>query len=286
VSLSKWYALARTQQAVLELRDEIGFFNRLAAEVRKITSPTTQASQEAEQAVRQFMSEGLGAGEIVDVLGLADRDRPEISVLSDEFLDSITTKTGHENLQRKLLQKLLDDEVKARRRTNHLQAKRFSEEIEAVLLRYEQRQLTSQQVVEELVLIAKRLRDAGHRHEELGLTEEEAAFYDALAGGVEHLSADPELVGIAHDLVQSIRRDLSVDWTDRESSEAKVRTKVKRLLRRHRQNLQIPQPVAVGGGDGGSGADPINYFTQLVMEQAKSLYRYWPEVGDRLFADA
>lgn len=281
--LAKWYALARTQQAVLELRDEIGFFNRIAAELRKISTPTVQASMEAEQAVRQFMSDGLGAGEIVDVLGLADKDRPEISVLSDDFLDSVVIKTGQENLQRKLLQKLLDDQVKARKRTNHLQAKRFSEEIEAVLTRYEQRQLTSQQVVEELILIAKRLRDAGHQHEDLGLTEEEAAFYDALAGGVEHLTADPELATIAHDLVQSIRRDLSVDWTDRESSEAKVRTKVKRLLRRHRGNLRIPQPA--GGGGGESRVDPLNYFTQLVMEQAKSLYRYWPEVGNRLFVD-
>ena len=293
VALSKWYALARTQPAALELRDEVGFFNRLGAEVQKITTPEVQASKEAEQAVRQFMSDGLGAGEIVDMFGLADKDRPEISVLSDDFLDSIAQKTEHVNVQRKLLQKLLDDQLKARRRTNNLQAKRFSEEIEAVLRRYELRQLSSQEVVERLIDIAKRLRDAGHRHEELGLTEEEAAFYDALAGGIEHVNADPKLAAIAHELVESIRKDLSVDWTDRAASEARVRTKIKRLLRKHKGDLPVPAAAAsrndgggssAGGGDG-VGLDPINYFTQLVLDQAKSLYRYWPEVGDRLFAE-
>ena len=289
LALANWYALARTQPAALELRDEVGLFNRLAAEVRKITTPEVQASKEAEQAVRQFMSEGLAAGDVVDVFGLADKNRPEISVLSDDFLDSITKKTGQDNIQRKLLQKLLDDQLKTRRRTNNLQAKRFSEEIEAVLRRYELRQISSAEVVERLIKIAKRLRDSAHRHEELGLTEEEAAFYDALAGGIEHIRADPDLAALAHDLVENIRKDLSVDWTDREATEAKIRTKIKRLLRRNRDKLPKMQRAATANGTGGSGdvaAGGINHFTQLVLDQAKAMYRYWPEVGDQLFADA
>jgi hypothetical protein len=126
-----------------------------------------------------------------------------------------------------------------------------------------------------------------HHHEELGLTEEEAAFYDALAGGVEHVTADPALAALAHELVESIRSDLSVDWTDREATEAKIRTKIKRLLRRNRDMLFELRPLAPGNGGGtdagGYIADGINYFTQLVLDQAKALYRYWPEVGDRLF---
>ena len=282
-ALAAWYALARTQPAVIELRDEIAFFNRLAAELRKISVADAQASKQAEQAVRQFMSEGLAAGEIVDVFGLADKDRPELSVLSDEFLDSIAARTGQQNIQRKLLQKLLDDQLKARQRTNSLQAKRFGEEIEAVLRRYEQRQLSSAEVVERLIEIAKRLRDSAHRHEDLGLSEEEAAFYDALAGGVEHVKADASLAALAHQLAESIRKDLSVDWTDREASEAKIRTKIKRLLRRHRDKLPKLQPIGRDGGGGTVGDGSINYFTQLVLDQAKALYRYWPEVGDRLF---
>jgi type I restriction enzyme, R subunit len=277
-ALASWYALARTQSAVIELREEIGFFNRLAAEVRMIAVPEAQASKEAEQAVRQFMSEGLAAGGVVDVLGLADKDRPELSVLSDEFLDSLPGKTEHRNVQVRLLEKLLRDEIKSRMRTNRIQAQQFGERVQEVLRRYELKQLTSAEVVKRLVEIAKELRDARHRHEQLGLTEEEAAFYDALAGGVEHVTADPDLAAIAQKLVESIRRDLSVDWTDREATQAKVRTKIKRLLRRHRKEL------AKAAGAGGTAPNNLNYYTDLILDQARDMYRYWPEVGDRLFA--
>jgi type I restriction enzyme R subunit len=273
--LASLYALVRTQPAVIELREEIGFFNTLAAEVRKIASPEVQASPAAEQAVRQFMSEGLAAGEIVDVLAVADQDRPEISVLSDEFLDSITSKTEHPNVQIRLLEKLLKGEVSSRQRTSRAQAKLFSEKIEEVLRRYELRQISSAEVVQRLVEIAKSLRDARRRHEQLGLSLEEAAFYDALAGGSTDGVADPQIAKIAAELVKSIREDLAVDWADRESTEAKIRTKIKRLLRKH----GYKPPVAAGGG-----ADAITQYTQLVLDQAKELYRYWPEVEDRLFA--
>ena len=153
----------------------------------------------------------------------------------------------------------------------------FSEEVQAVLHRYELKQLTSAEVVERLVEIAKRLRDARRRHEQLGLSREEAAFYDALAGGVEDVKADPALAKIAHELVESIRTDLTVDWADRGATEAKIRAKIKRLLRKHRY-----RPLAPAGGGGDHG---IDYAAQLVPDQAKALYRYWPdvEVGDRLF---
>lgn len=130
-AMARWYALARTQPAVIELREDIGFFNKIAAEVRKITVPEAQASHAAEQAVRQFFSEGLAAGEVIDIFGIADKDRPEISVLSDEFLESITKRTEHPNVQVKLLEKLLNDEIKGRMRSNQMQAKVFSEEVRA-----------------------------------------------------------------------------------------------------------------------------------------------------------
>jgi type I restriction enzyme R subunit len=207
--------------------------------------------------------------------GIADKDRPEISVLSDEFLDSVANRTGHPNIQVRLLEKLLNDEIRSRARTSQTQANIFAEEVQAVLNRYELKQLTSAEVVERLVEIAKRLRDARRRHEQLGLSPEEAAFYDALAGGVEDVKADPELASIAHELVGSIRQDLTVDWADREATEAKIRAKIKRLLRRHRY-----RPPRRGGGGG------IDDAAQLVLDQAKALYRYWPDVeaDDRLFA--
>jgi type I restriction enzyme R subunit len=273
-ALASWYALARTQQAAIELRDEVGFFNKLAAEVRKITGTDGQASPAAEQAVRQFMSEGLAAGEIFDILDVADGEHPEISVLSDEFLDSIAAKVEQPNVQVRLLEKLLRGEIRSRRSTSQTQARVFSEQIDAVLRRYETRQISSAEVVARLVEIAKSLRGARRRHEQLGLTVDEAAFYDALAGGIESEHADPQLAAIAHDLVQSIRADLSVDWADRESSEAAIRVKIKRLLRRHNYKSS-KQP--------GGGPDDLNHYTQLVLDQAKALYRYWPDVEDRLF---
>ena len=166
-------------------------------------------------------------------------------------------------------------------RSNRMQARVFGEQVEQVLHRYELRQLTSAQVVEMLVEIAKRLRDARRRHEQLGLTEEEAAFYDALADGIEHVSTDPALAVIAHELVESIKNDLSVDWTRREDAEARIRAKIKRLLRRHRGALAKP---AVGSG-GAAPQPDLNYYTGLILDQARAIYRYWPEVGDRLFGE-
>jgi type I restriction enzyme R subunit len=271
-ALARWYALARTQPAAIDLRDEVAFFNRLAGEVRKITVPAAQASQEAEQAVRQFFSEGLAAGEVLDVLVIADRDRPELSVLSDEFLDSIASKTDRPNIQVRLLEKLLKDEIRARARSNQTQAKLFSDKIAELLHRYELRQLTSADVVARLVAIAKELRDARRRHEQLGLSEEEAAFYDALAGGTTDVEADPQLAAIAHDLVEGIRGDLSVDWADRESTEAKIRAKIKRLLRKHKYRL----PKSIGGG---GHVHHMDRAADMILSQAKALYRYWPEIG-------
>ena len=245
--------------------------------MRQITAPAAQASPAAEQAVRQFMSEGLAAGEVIDVLAVADRDRPEISVLSDEFLDSITAKTEHQNVQVRLLEKLLKDEIRSRRTTSRAQAKLFSEKVDEILKRYELRQLTSAEVVKKLVELAKSLRDSRHRHEQLGLTVEEAAFYDALAGADETRPVDPQLAAIAADLVKGIRADLTVDWADRESVEAAIRRKIKRLLRRH--NYRPPLPA--GGGGGG---DSLNYYTAIVLDQAKALWRYWPDTEEgRLF---
>jgi len=284
-ALARWYALARTQPAAIELRDDIGFFNKLAAEIRQITTADAQASTVAEQAVRQFFSEGLAAGSVLDVFAIADKDRPEISVLSDEFLDSITQRTEHPNVQVRLLEKLLNDEIHGRMRSSQMQAKLFSEQVTAVLQRYELKQLTSAEVVARLVEIAKELRDARHRHEQLGLSQEEAAFYDALAGGADDVSADPALGAIAHELVERIRRDLTVDWADREATEAKIRAKIKRLLRKHAYKPRERDRHGGGGRDHGGDLYGIDQVAQLVLDQAKALYRYWPEVevGDRLF---
>jgi len=154
-----------------------------------------------------------------------------------------------------------------------------------VLLRYKNRQLSSAEVIDELVKLAKSLREARYRHERLGLSEEESAFYDALAGGAEHIQADPELAAIAKDLVDTIRNcdKLRVDWTDHASSQAAVRRTIKRLLRKHDYTPPAPKPHGGGHGD----AHSLDYAANVLYEQARQLYRYWPEVdvGDKLFAE-
>jgi type I restriction enzyme R subunit len=277
-ALARFYALVATQPAAIELREETDWFAELARTVRKVASVDGQVSPAAEQAVRQFFSQGLAAGEVAEALALADADRADISVLSDEFLDSIAAKVEHPSIQVRLLEKLLKGEIAARSRVNQAQAKLFGERVEEVLRRYEARQISGAEVIGLLVEVAKQMRDARLRHEQLGLSPEEAAFYDALAGA-EDAVADPQIANIAKALVTSIRDDLAVDWADRESTQAAVRRTIRRLLRRH--GFEPPNRT---GPEGGGETDDFDHYTQLALEQAKALYRYYPEVADRLFA--
>jgi len=151
-----------------------------------------------------------------------------------------------------------------------MQAKLFSDKLEAALARYEARQLTSADIIERLVDVARELREARHRHEALGLSVEEVAFYDALAGGSDDWVVDPELAEIARALVAGIKADLSVDWADHESTEAAIRTKIKHLLRRYKY-----KPASGGGGGRGPERKEI---ADLILEQARELYRFWPEI--------
>lgn len=175
-----------------------------------------------------------------------------------------------------ILEKLLNDEIRVRAGRNQMQAKHLSEEIEAVLTRYRNKSLTSAEIVQRLIEIAKEMRNARRRNEELGLTDEETAFYDALAGSSEDWTADPKLAEIARELVRSIRNDLTVDWTRHENTEAAIRTRIKRLLRKKRYR---PPAKQNGGGAGGYSLDAA---AQMVLEQARVLYRYWPDVPDQV----
>jgi type I restriction enzyme R subunit len=222
-------------------------------------------SREARRAVEQFFSAGLAGSEILDVFAMAGDARPEISVLSDDFLDDVASRLTRPELQVALMKKLLNGEIRTRLAGNRVQHKRFSDEVAAVLARYEAKQITSAEVVKELVNLARDLRSQARRHEQLGLSREETAFYDALAARGEAFVDDPRLKEIAVELVTQVRQDLAVDWTERGNLEARIRARIKRLLRRHRYTAP----------EGGGGLDEV---ADRVFRQARALYERWPEV--------
>jgi type I restriction enzyme R subunit len=266
---ARLYKLLRAHQAGIAVAEDEEFFRKVAGAVVKIAPPVGQVSKETEQAVKHFVSEGLSAGDVIDVFELGADGRPEISVLSDEFLGRVTKDLAAQPvLGVEVLKKILSDEIRVREHTNRMQAKLFSDRLDEALARYETRQLTSGQIIERLVELAREMREARRRHEALELTVEEAAFYDALAGGSDDWTADPKLAEIARDLVRSIKADLTVDWADHESTEAAIRTKIKHLLRRYRY---MP-PSRAGGGP------QPKEIADLILEQARELYRFWPEV--------
>lgn len=272
-TFAKLLALVNPDPEVEPYLGDAAFFADIARSVRKYTPPDGETSQEAQIAVRQVMSEGLAAGEIVDVFGLAGQERPEISVLSDEFLDGIEKNLNDEpSLAVAFLKKVLNDEIKARGQRNQMQAKLFGEELDKALARYRNRQITGAEVVKTLIELAKQLRESGHRHEEMGLADEELAFYDALAGSSEDVVADPQIANIARELVIGIRGDLTVDWTTHESREAAVRRKIKRLLRKHKYQPPVP------AGNSSSKPLDLDRATDLILEQARVLYRKWPDL--------
>jgi type I restriction enzyme R subunit len=266
---ARLYKLLRANEAAIAIAHDDEFFRKVAGAVVKIAPPTGQVSPEAEQAVKQFVSEGLSAGEVLDVFELAGETRPELSILSDEFLDKITKGINRPALGVQILKKILGDEIRVRGRSNAIQAKLFGDELAEVLQRYEARQITSAEVIERLVELARKMREARKRHEALGLTPEEVAFYDALSGGSDDWTADPQLAEIAQTLVRGVREDLSVDWTSHEATEAAIRLKIKHLL--HRYKFEAPR----GGGRGS--VRKLDDVAALVLEQARILYRYWPE---------
>jgi type I restriction enzyme R subunit len=262
---ARLFKLLRANPAAIELAADEEFFRKLAGAIVKIAPPQGQVSPEAEQAVKQFVSEGLSAGEVIDVFELGGEARPELSILSDEFLDKLSKGLSQPELRVALLKKILSDEIRVRGRANRMQAKLFGDRLHEALARYEAKQISGAEVIERLVKLAKEIRDARRRHEALGLSVEEVAFYDALAGRSEDWKADPKLAEIAQALVRGIKEDLSVDWADHEATEAAIRVKIKRLLRRY-------------GYRPDSGGGRFDRTVDLVLDQARTLYRLWPEV--------
>ena len=193
-----------------------------------------KTDEELDHAIRQIVSNAMVSEEVVDIFAAAGLKKPDLSILSDEFLAEVRGMPQR-NLAVELLHKLLAGEIRTRRRKNLVQARSFAELLEQSVRRYHVRAVETAQVIEELIQLAKHMRQAQARGEELGLTDDEVAFYDALEtnDSAVKVLGEPTLKQIARELVAAVRKNVTIDWTMRESVRAQLRVLVKRILRRH-----------------------------------------------------
>jgi type I restriction enzyme R subunit len=216
-----------------------------------------------EQAIRQIVSSAIATDGVVDVFAAAGLKKPDISILSEEFLAEVKD-LPQKNLAVELLRKLLNDELRVRKKKNLVQSEAFSEKLARTILKYRNRAIETAQVIEELIRLAKDMREAQKRGEELKLTEDEAAFYDALADNesAQQVMSDQDLCEIARDLTRTIRESVTIDWTVRENVRAQIRVKVRRILRQR-----------------GYPPDKQAKAVETVMKQAELLAAEWAEVA-------
>ena len=232
--LSQAFALAVPHEDALRIRDDVGFFQAVQSVLAKSAPSSARSKEDMDHAVRQIISQAVASEGVMDIFAAAGLEKPDLSVLSDEFLAEVKGMPQR-NLAVELLQKLLKGELTTRRRKNVVQARSFAEMLEQTLRRYQNRAIEAAQVIEELIGLAKEMREANARGEELGLTEDELAFYDALEtnDSAVQVLGDETLCNIARELVETVRNNVTIDWTLRENVRAKLRTLVKRTLRRH-----------------------------------------------------
>jgi type I restriction enzyme R subunit len=257
--LSKAFALSVPDQRALDARDEVGFFQALRAAFAKNTEGDGKDAEDLDSAIQQIVSRAVSSEEVLDIFGAAGLKKPDISILSDAFLDEVRGMPQR-NLALELLKKLLNDSIKLRSEKFLVESRSFAEMLEEAVRKYHNRAIEAAEVIEELVRLAKEMREAQKRGEKLGLTDDELAFYDALetSDSAVKVLGDDTLRGIARELVETVRRNTTIDWTVKESVRAKLRTVVKRILLRH-----------------GYPPDKQEKATQTVLQQAELICKDW-----------
>jgi type I restriction enzyme R subunit len=260
--LSKAYALVATHDEAVKLREEIAFFQCLRAQFAKLGGTGDgggSSKEDLDAAVRQIISKSIASNEVIDIFAAAGMDRPDISILSDEFLAEVRDMP-HRNLALEVLRKLLNDEIKARSRKNLVQSRSFAEMLDKTIKKYQNRSIDAAEVIAELVELAKEMREAAKRGEALGLTDDEEAFYEALEVNDSAVAVlgDKALCAIARELVDMVRRNVTIDWTVKDSVRAKLRVMVKKILKKY-----------------GYPPDKQAQATETVLKQAELLCADW-----------
>ncbi|MEW6684484.1 MAG: type I restriction endonuclease subunit R [Nitrospirota bacterium] len=257
--LSQAFALAVPHEDALRIRDDVGFFQAVRAVLAKNVPGERKTDEELDHAIRQIVSKAVASDQVVDIFTAAGLKKPDISILSDEFLAEVRGMPQR-NLAVELLRKLLTGEIRLRRQKNVVQGRSFADMLEQAIRRYQNRAIEAAQVLEELIGLAKDMRAANARGEQLGLSDDELAFYDALEvnDSAVKVLGEPTLKMIAKELVETVRKNVKIDWTVRENVRAQLRVFVKRILRKH-----------------GYPPDKQEKATQTVLEQAEVLCAEW-----------
>jgi type I restriction enzyme R subunit len=264
-NLSKAFAISVPHQKAFEIRDDLAFFQAIKARFAKFDeTQKKQTNEEIETAIRQIVNDAIVSKEVIDVFEAAGIKKPDISILSDEFMAEIQGMP-RKNLALELLKRLLNNEIKNRSKTNLIQSKKFSEMLAQAVKRYQSGLIEAAAVIEELIKLAKDIRAADQRGEKLNLRVDELAFYDALADNpkAETILGDDVLKAIAHELVDSVRRNTSIDWQLKESVQAKLRVLVKRILRKYKYPPDDPE------------TGEYNVSVTKVLDQAELLAEFW-----------
>lgn len=233
--LSRAFALCAASDEATRIRDDVSFFQAIQAALSKQNTNQRKTPEQIDAAIRQLVSRAITTeGQVIDVFTAAGLPRPDIGILSDQFLAEVRG-LKHKNVAAELLEKLLKDELKVRSRRNLVQSRVFSEKLRQTLNAYHNRAISTMHVIEELIKLAKELDAATKRGEALGLSDDEVAFYDALAANESAVIAmgDDKLKVIAAELITQVRKSVTIDWTLREGARARIRVMVKRILNKY-----------------------------------------------------
>ncbi len=261
-ALGKAFALAVPDEAALAIREEVALFQAVRAALVKHTPASGRSADQVEFAVKQLVSGAVASDGVVNLFDAAGLKAPNVGILDDEFLEDVR-RLPQRNLALELLRKLLNDEIRARSGKNVVQSRSFAKLLEDTIHRYQNRTIDAAQVINELIDLAQEIRDAQAHGSELGLNEDEVAFYDALAANpsAKDIMGDARLATIALELLRSIKANVTIDWTVKQSARAKIRVLVKRILKQY-----------------GYPPDLTESATALVLEQAELIAAEWATV--------
>lgn len=269
IRLQKAFGLAVPHPDALAIRDDLAFFQAIKARFAKFDeTKQTRTNDEIETAIRQIINDAIVSSEVIDIFDAAGIKKPDISILSDEFLADVQGME-RKNLALELLKRLLNDEIKTRAMLNLVQGKKFSDLLAEAVKRYQNGLIDSAKIIEELIQLAKDLRAADQRGEKLNLRVDELAFFDALADNptAEAVLGDQTLKMIAHELVENVRKNTSIDWQMKQSVQARLRVLVKRILRKYKYPPDEPS------------TGEYTVSVNKVLDQAEKLADYWTKQG-------